>query len=110
MAGFKVAHPPEKGVDLKAVYQGKKGDEVRWKPHTTTDEYGKVDLNQVIGKTKGAIAFGFAEVWSEEERPIQMRAGSFNAVKLFLNGKEIYGRDEYHHGMRLDQHVGSGTL
>ncbi len=110
MAGFKVVHAPEKGVDLKAVYKGKKGDEVRWKPHTTTDEYGKVDLNHVIGKTKGAIAYGFAEVWSEEKRPVQVRAGSFNAVKLFLNGKEIYSRDEYHHGMRLDQHVGSGTL
>jgi hypothetical protein len=110
MAGFKVAYPPEKGVDLNAVYKGKKGDEVRWKPYTTTDDYGKVDLNQAAGKSKGAIAYAYAEVWSEAERPVQVRAGSFNAVKIFLNGKEIYARDEYHHGMRLDQHIGSGTL
>jgi hypothetical protein len=110
MAGFKAVYPPENRVNLAAVYKGKKGDLVRWKPHTTTDDYGKVDLNQVIGKTKGAIAYGFAEVWSDDERPVQVRAGSFNAVKLFLNGKEIYGRDEYHHGMRMDQHVGSGIL
>jgi hypothetical protein len=110
MAGFKVEYPPEKGVDLKAVYQGKKGAEARWKPYTTSDSYGKVDLNDVIGKLKGTIAYAYAIVESPEERPVQVRAGSFNAVKIFLNGKEIYFRDEYHHGMRLDQHIGSGTL
>jgi hypothetical protein len=110
MAGFTVAYPPEKGIDLTAVYKGKKGEEVRWKPYSTTDKYGKVDLNQTIGKLKGTIAYGYAVVESPEERPVQVRAGSFNAVKIFLNGKEIYFRDEYHHGMRLDQHIGSGTL
>ncbi len=110
MAGFKIAYAPEKGVDLSAVYKGKKDQEVRWKPVTTTDKYGKVDLNEAIGKLKGSIAYAYAVVESPEERPVQVRAGSFNAVKMFLNGKEIYFRDEYHHGMRLDQHVGSGTL
>src|SRR5262249_4420853 len=92
MAGFKVEYPPEKGVDLKAVYQGKKGAEARWKPYTTSDSYGKVDLNEVIGKLKGTIAYAYAVVESPEERPVQVRAGSFNAVKIFLNGKEIYFR------------------
>jgi hypothetical protein len=110
MAGFKVAYPPEKGFDLTAVYKGKGGIDVRWKPHATTDDYGKVDLNQALGKLKGTIAYAHAVVESSEERPVQVRAGSFNALKIFLNGKEIYSRDEYHHGMRLDQHVGSGIL
>ncbi len=110
MAGFAVAYPPEKGVDLKAVYKGKKDDEARWKPHTTTDAYGSVNLNEALGKLKSTIAYAYAVVDSPEERPVQVRAGSINAVKIFLNGKEIYAREEYHHGTRLDQYVANGIL
>ena len=35
---------------------------------------------------------------------------SNNAVKIFLNGREIFFREEYHHGTRMDQHVGKGKL
>ena len=110
MAGFKVSYPPEKGVDLAAVYKGEKGAEARWKPYTTKDMYGKVDLNIVIGALKGTIAYAYAVVDSPEERPVEVRVGSFNAMKIFLNGREIFFREEYHHGMRLDQNIGSGTL
>ena len=42
--------------------------------------------------------------------PVQVRAGSTNALKVFVNGKEVFAREEYHHGTRMDQHVGRGTL
>jgi hypothetical protein len=47
---------------------------------------------------------------SAQERPVEIRAGSNNAVKIYLNGKQIYFREEYHHGQRMDQHVGRGAL
>jgi hypothetical protein len=31
-------------------------------------------------------------------------------VKVFLNGRLIFAREEYHHGMRMDQHVAPATL
>ena len=49
-------------------------------------------------------------VESPKEQQVQMRAGSNNAVKIWLNGKLIYFREEYHHGMRMDQHTATGTL
>jgi hypothetical protein len=107
--GFHEKYPPEKGVDLKAVYEGPKG-EIRWKEHTTEDLMGIVDLNKLLGEQKGVLAYAFAEINSPEERPVELRVGSNNAVRLFLNRKEIYFRHEYHHGMRMDQHVGRGTL
>jgi hypothetical protein len=58
----------------------------------------------------GVTGYAFAAVQSPEQRPVQLRATSKNAVKIFLNGKEIFFREEYHHGMRMDQHVGFGTL
>jgi hypothetical protein len=108
--GFGVAYPPEQKVDLNAVYKGKDGAEVRWKEVTSTDPYGLVDINKQLAKHMGAAAYAFAVLDSPEEQRVQIRATSNNAVKLFLNGKEIFFREEYHHGVRFDQHTGSGVL
>jgi hypothetical protein len=107
---FNTVYPPEKGVDLAATYSGKNGAVVRWKPSTTTDPFGTVDLNKVLGKEKGAIAYAFAVVWSPREQSVEIHAGSMNATKVFLNGKLVCARDEYHHGIDIDQHIGKGVL
>jgi hypothetical protein len=108
--GFAVAYPPEQKIDLDAVYKGKDGAAVRWQQVASTDPYGLVDINKQVGKHMGAVAYAFAAVESPEEQPVQIRATSNNAVKLFLNGKEIFFREEYHHGVRFDQHTGNGIL
>jgi hypothetical protein len=107
---FATVYPPEKSLDLAAAYSGNKGVRVRWKPFRTSHTFGAVDLNKVLGKQQGVIAYAFAVVDSPREQPVEVHAGSFNAVKIFLNGKEIYAREEYHHGIDIDQHVGKGTL
>jgi hypothetical protein len=109
-AGFKAAYPPEKQVDLAAVYKGKKDAEARWTPASTTDAHGVVDLNKVLGKQKGTIAYAFAVIDSPAERQVEIRAGSVNALKIFLGGKEVFNCEEYHHGMSMDQHRVKVTL
>jgi hypothetical protein len=109
-AGFNVAYPPEKGVEPKAVYKGKRGAEARWRPYTTSDSYGRVDLNKALGKQKGVIAYAHAVIDSPAERPIQIRAGSVTGFKILLNGKELFHLDEYHHGMEMDQHAVPAVL
>jgi hypothetical protein len=109
-AGFARIFPPEERVDLSATLPGKKGAQLRWAEYTTNDPHGMVDLNKAIAKHMGATAYAFAAVDSPREQPVQIRASSNNAVKIFLNGKLVYFREEYHHGVRLDQHVGLGTL
>ncbi len=108
--GWDVAYPPEKGVDLSAVYKGKDGKPARWVEHTTKDPYGKVDLNRALGKMKGTVAYAYAVIDSPQERLVELRAGCINALKIFLNGKEVFAREEYHHGSRLDQYAARGTL
>ena len=95
---------------LTAEHKGKKEAVVRWVETTTADPYGIVDFNQVIGKNMSVAAYAYTVVESPTERPVQLRAGSFNAVKMFLNGKQVFFREEYHHGMKVDQHIGTGTL
>jgi len=110
MAGFDLANPPERGVDLRARSSGKGGAPVRFVEHATADPVGKVDLNAVLGKEMGATAYAYAVVDSPEERTVELRVGSNNAVKLFLNGKLGFFRHEYHHGMKMDQYVARGRL
>jgi len=109
-AGFHLAYPPEKSVDPNAVYKGKNGVEAHWMTYTTTAPYGVVDLNKVLGKQKGVVAYAYAVIESPAERSIQIRAGSANALKIFLNGKEVFHVDEYHHGMDVDQYTAKATL
>jgi hypothetical protein len=109
-AGFEQTFPPEKNVDLAGIYPDKKGKPSRWIACSTTDPYGVVDLNKALGKHMGAAAYAFTAILSPTERSVHIRAGSQNAIKLFLNGKQIFFREEYHHGMQMDQHIGTGTL
>ncbi len=108
--GFHNAYAPEKGFDLKSDYLGKGNERVRWTEHTTEKPMGMVDLNEAVGKLKGAVVYAYAAIASEGERPVELRAGSNNAVRMWLNGKEVYFREEYHHGFDMDQHVGKGML
>jgi hypothetical protein len=108
--GFAAVYDPERGVDLEKEFTGKGGAKLRWKPHVTADAYGTVDLNKAIGKHMGAAGYAYAVVESAEERPVEIRAGSNNAVKIWLNGKELVAHEEYHHGTRMDQYVGVGKL
>ncbi len=108
--GFNSIYPPEKGFEIKANYPGKGDMPVAWKSHETDKSLGLVDLNEAVGKLKGAVVYAYSAVESKSERPVEIRCGSNNAVRIWLNGKEVYFRDEYHHGFQMDQHVGRGVL
>lgn len=108
--GFAAVYPPEKQVDLKQTCEGKQGSRLHWKPYTTSDPYGLLDLNKAVGKHMGAVAYAYAVVESPQARPVELRVGSNNAVKVWLNGQEVIAHEEYHHGHRMDQYVGTGML
>lgn len=104
------SHPPETTADRVGKVKGKGGVEVGWKPYTTTDRYAAVDLNKVIGKNYDACAYALGIVVAEKETPCEVRVASPNAVQIFLNGKKLFEREEYHHGANLDYHTGKGIL
>jgi hypothetical protein len=108
--GYTRQYEPEKKVDLAAVYKGKQEAEARWKAHCSTDSYGVIDLNKAIAKHKGAVAYAFCVLESPTERAVDIRLGTMNAVKVFLNGEQVFSFEEYHHGMREDQYLARGKL
>jgi hypothetical protein len=108
--GFKTPYPPEVAFDARADLAGKNGEKVAWRTHETKQRLGIVDFNQAIAPLHGVVAYAYAVVDSPAERAVEVRAGSNNAVRIWLNGREVYFREEYHHGMQMDQHVGKATL
>ncbi len=108
--GFAKIYAPEKRVDLQATYNGKDGKTLRWQPGSTPDTYGEIDLNANVAKVQGSVAYAYAEVKADRELPVELRANTANAIKIFFNGKEVFAKEDYHHGNRMDQYVASVVL
>lgn len=103
MVGFDTIYPPETEINLDAEYDGKSG-KVKWLEAATGDAYGMLDVNPICGEAKEVLAYAFSEFESEKAQSVELRLGSKNGWKIWVNGKLIFGRDEYHRGARLDQY------
>jgi hypothetical protein len=107
--GFDKVYPPEEKIDLAAEYDGKNG-KVRWQDFSASGDRGLVDLNKPCGALMGVAGYAYAEFNSDSKRPVELRLGCKNAWKVWLNGKFLFGRDEYHRGMEIDQYRLAGEL
>jgi hypothetical protein len=107
---FQVSYDPEKKVDLQAELTGKQMAKLKWIDAQSEATYGTIDLNKALTKYKDAAAYAYAVVVSPTEQPAQIRVASQNAVQIFLNGKKIFEREEYHHGTQPDGHIADGML
>ena len=103
-------HSPEEKVVLNENLKGKGGAEVKWKSLFSHDKYAVMDFNKEVGKHYDAAGYAMAILESKEAAPIEIRLGSPNALQVFLNGKKLFEREEYHHGDNMDYHLGKGTL
>ena len=108
--GFARTYPPETAKDTSASFKGKADAKVIWKLCETTDKYGEFDLNKLLDKHKDAVAYALAVIVAEKETPCDIRVASPNSVQIFLNGKKLAEREEYHHGSPLDANIGKGIL
>ena len=109
LKGFDIAYPPEKELNLKATYPGKSGD-VTWQMASTDDEYGTLDIAKKTAPHKGAVTYATATFVADRARDMEIRLGTPNAWKLWVNGAQIFARDEYHRGTFLDQYKVTAKL
>jgi len=101
IAGYDRVFPPEEKLDLNAEYDGKLG-KVRWKEITSTNDYGKVDFNEPLGNLKEVTGYAWTEFYSDKARPVELRLACKNGWKVWLNGKLLFGRNEYHLNTQID--------
>ena len=107
--GFAAVYPPEQAINLEDEADGKSG-RGRWIDLETTDEHGVLSMNKPFGALKGAAGYALAEFHSEAPRAVELRLGSENAWKLWLNGQYLFGQNEYHRNKAMDQFVMQAQL
>ncbi len=103
LIGFEAVYGPEKAIDLAAKLQGQSG-EVAWSDISTKDDFGVLDIAKSISPYKGAVMYLTTNFVSDRERTVDLRLGTPNAWKVWVNGQLLFGRDEYHRGMAIDQY------
>jgi hypothetical protein len=102
--GWDTVYDPETKLDYKAEYKGQKGT-IAWKPHTTKDEFGLVDLTTALDKHKGAVAYAAAEFVSARDQSVVLRMGCITAHKVWVNGELVGANHVYHTGIEIDQYT-----
>lgn len=106
--GFAEVFAPEKeyaagGLDISGSYTSKNGD-ATWKPVRTEAKDGAVDLATFFEKEKGAVAYSYAEFDAAADVECEVRIGSPNACKVWVNGEPCIAREVYHSGNQVDQY------
>ena len=111
--GFTTSYAPEKGVDLKAVYQGK-DKKVRWVHYQVREPSPKsggrhvalVDLRarEALGDADDAVAYAYTEFTVPEARTVEFRGAADDNFTVWVNGARVFGFEEYLNGVRLDRH------
>lgn len=109
LIGFDAVYAPEQAIDLAAKLPGQTG-EVAWGEITTKDDFGVIDIAKSISPHKGAVMYLTTDFASDRERSVELRLGTPNAWKVWINGQLLFGRDEYHRGMAIDQYRVKATL
>ncbi|MBX3423440.1 MAG: hypothetical protein KF752_17925 [Pirellulaceae bacterium] len=116
-SGFNVVYPPEQDylagrlrLDDQTLnnrsYPAKDpAAQATWKEVSTEDQEGKVDLAAAYDKAKGALVYGLAEFHSPSDMDVEVRAGSMNAIKVWVNGQLAISREVYHAGAQVDQYT-----
>ncbi len=102
-SGFHRQFPPEESIDLSAAYRSR-GGQIHWQPATDSAYDGYVDLREVLKRSSWAVGYGVVYVNSPEKRVVQLRVGTDEAAKLWLND-ELVWQTYRKRDARLDDHM-----
>ncbi|NLV44652.1 MAG: hypothetical protein GXY07_09155 [Candidatus Hydrogenedentes bacterium] len=106
--GFKPVFINEPEVSLDASYPA--GDKtLQWHAADSTDAAGLYDLFGVIGTVEQSVAFAFVQIEVAEGGPAQLRAGSDDGLRVWVNG-EVALENDVDRGYDVDQDVADITL
>ncbi len=110
-SGFAKAFAPETTpFDAAMTAEGRGGVKVGWKPVQATAAEGTINVNLPLGQQMNAVAYLAATLDAPAETPCELRFQTPNALKVFVNGKEVFARATYHGGTSRDQYVVPVTL
>ena len=93
--GFDAVYPPESQIDFHKEYQGL-GQKVSWQPlpeeHHIDD---LVELTKVFAPDDWITIYAYTELTSSRDQEALLLVGSDDAVKVWLNGKQVHANNVY---------------
>lgn len=111
--GYHLAYPPEKTLDLKATYEAR-GKKLSWKPYSVKEPSPRVKAKHValvnlresraLGDADDAVAFAYAEIHLDRPRKVEFRGAADDNFTVWVNGRRVFGFEEYRNGIRFDRH------
>lgn len=107
-AGHNAVYPPEQELKLDATYDGGFSD-VRWQEYHGADGKASVDLKAALEPGENVCAYALCYVTTPEETQAQVRIGTNDSGKVWLNGRQIFDYPG-ESGMILDRNVVPVTL
>jgi len=90
-SGFEHPFPPEKEIKLDATYQGAKG-ETKWRGADDAHFDGYMNLQTVFNYSYWTAGYALTYAFCPEERKVQIRVGTDETFKLWLNDELIFQR------------------
>ncbi len=82
---FSKTHINEPAIDLAATYS-ENNLTISWVPAETQDLLGILDLTSIYGMAGNATAYAFARIKVDAETQAQIRCGSDDGIKVWVNG------------------------
>jgi tetratricopeptide (TPR) repeat protein len=89
VSGFNHAYPPENEIDLSATYVNN-NRKITWATGQDRNTDGHFNLTELYDMSSFATAYGLIYIKSPDERKVQVRIGSDEACKFWLNDKLIW--------------------
>ena len=101
--GIDKVFPPEKGVDLKATYDGKAG-KVSWRT-VKPDAKGYVDLRAFFApQSEDIVSYLYREIESPVDQDATILLGNDDGCKVWINDKLVYTNRDHNAA-----HAGTGS-
>ena len=87
--GFDIVYPPETALDVEATYETEWGN-VTWERHQDYNENdGFMDFAERFDGEEWKVAYASTTVHSPEAREVELRIGSDDDIKVWVNGIDV---------------------
>ncbi len=106
--GFLKKFPPEKKIALNKTYR-EKSTQIQWQHPDDDNRDGYINLAALYPKSNMAIAYALIYVKSPSQRMAQLRLGADEAVKVWLNDREVWRMNRIR-GAVIDDDMATVTL
>jgi hypothetical protein len=94
--GFQKKYPPEREIKLNKTYKDR-DLKLKWLHPLDGFNEGYINFKQMYQQYNWSVAYGLIYIKSPDRKPAQIRIGTNDSAKLWLNDKEVWrmniGRD-----------------